>query len=242
MPVSPEKEGERTRAELLLIEEQYKSDYDSAMRSFLILLAAYTIPNDVGQINADITNMLSQSGVYDSISNLIGDGYQKAVDEISGQYTRIIGDKLDLTEEQINELQSKQEIDTLRNDANLQVFTAGLSQTLYNQQLDILNEKIVADNVNSLVKTLDNKVSTEMTTGIFSTAAIAAGLYAFTYELEKHQYVGPLDGKTRPFCRSHIGEIKSLSEWDQLDNGQISPVSVYLGGYSCRHVLVPVGI
>jgi len=47
-----------------------------------------------------------------------------------------------------------------------------------------------------------------------------------------------LDDKTREFCRKHIGEVKTLEEWDKLDNGQLNPVSVYCGGYNCRHFLM----
>jgi hypothetical protein len=58
--------------------------------------------------------------------------------------------------------------------------------------------------------------------------------------IEKFEYVGPLDGITRPFCEKHVGEVKTIEGWDKLDNGQISPVSVFCGGYRCRHKLVGV--
>jgi hypothetical protein len=61
--------------------------------------------------------------------------------------------------------------------------------------------------------------------------------------ITEFQYVGPRDQLNRTFCKfpgegGHLFEIKTKEEWDQLDNGQIGPVSVYRGGYNCRHQLV----
>lgn len=59
-------------------------------------------------------------------------------------------------------------------------------------------------------------------------------------------YGGPIDSITRPFCRRHAtvesGEVYTLQALNRLDNGagQPKPVSVYLGGYRCRHFLVPM--
>lgn len=59
-------------------------------------------------------------------------------------------------------------------------------------------------------------------------------------------YGGPIDGVTRPFCRAHhtrlTGQVYTLAALNSLDNGagQPKPVSVYLGGYGCRHNLQPM--
>lgn len=57
-------------------------------------------------------------------------------------------------------------------------------------------------------------------------------------------YTGPDDGKTRPFCSEHEGKAFSRDALDRLDNGagQPKPVSVFLGGYNCRHSLSPMTI
>jgi len=59
--------------------------------------------------------------------------------------------------------------------------------------------------------------------------------------IEQFEYVGPVDGITRPFCQDHTGEVRTIDEWDTLSNGQISPVSIYRGGFNCRHQLIGVG-
>lgn len=58
-------------------------------------------------------------------------------------------------------------------------------------------------------------------------------------------YGGPVDSITRPFCRDHhtrlSGQVYTRQGLDRLSNpGQPSPVSVYLGGYNCRHNLQPM--
>jgi hypothetical protein len=59
-------------------------------------------------------------------------------------------------------------------------------------------------------------------------------------------YGGPIDSITRPFCREHAtvesNSVYTFAALNRLDNGagQPMPVSVYLGGYRCRHFLVPM--
>lgn len=55
-------------------------------------------------------------------------------------------------------------------------------------------------------------------------------------------YLGPNDGKIRPFCRKHVGKVYTREALDRLDNGdgQPKPVSVHLGGYGCRHIPSPI--
>lgn len=60
----------------------------------------------------------------------------------------------------------------------------------------------------------------------------------------KFIYIGPDDGKTRPFCEGVLTQrtppIYSLSEIESMNNDQISPVIAYGGGYNCRHQWRPV--
>jgi hypothetical protein len=49
-------------------------------------------------------------------------------------------------------------------------------------------------------------------------------------------YIGPLDKKTREFCRKHVGKKYRLSEVEKMDNGQGLDVVTAKGGYNCRHV------
>ena len=55
-----------------------------------------------------------------------------------------------------------------------------------------------------------------------------------------YYYAGPLDDKTRPFCRQMLSYDKVLSEVDLdiLSNYLNYDVKKYKGSYNCRHTLV----
>jgi hypothetical protein len=58
-------------------------------------------------------------------------------------------------------------------------------------------------------------------------------------------YGGPIDRITRQFCRDHATattkQVYTRAALNRLTNpGQPGPVSVYLGGYNCRHSLQPM--
>lgn len=63
--------------------------------------------------------------------------------------------------------------------------------------------------------------------------------------VDVYGYGGPVDTITRPFCREHhtrlTRQVYTRQALDRLSNpGQPGPVSVYLGGYNCRHNLQPM--
>ena len=58
--------------------------------------------------------------------------------------------------------------------------------------------------------------------------------------VDKFLYIGPDDEITREFCKDHVGGIYTREEIDAMDNGQGLPVSIYGGGYNCRHHWRPV--
>ena len=64
--------------------------------------------------------------------------------------------------------------------------------------------------------------------------------YAAQANVTRFKYDGVIHPNTRPFCRERVGKIYTIAELDAMDNGQISPVSVYLGGFNCTHTLSPV--
>jgi len=70
---------------------------------------------------------------------------------------------------------------------------------------------------------------------VITEQSVASGFELFLYD-------GPDDGVIRPFCEEHVGKVWTLEELDAEDNGsnQPKPVSLFLGGYGCRHSLVAV--
>ena len=72
------------------------------------------------------------------------------------------------------------------------------------------------------------------------TAAMRSGRLFHTAQareagLTKYLYVGPLDGKTRSFCRGLVGTVHSETDIEQMDNGQTGLVLSDGGGFNCRH-------
>lgn len=53
-------------------------------------------------------------------------------------------------------------------------------------------------------------------------------------------YIGPSDGKTRPFCKGLLGKAYTSSSMSRLNNGAGLPVREYCGGYNCRHSWSPM--
>ena len=75
-----------------------------------------------------------------------------------------------------------------------------------------------------------------MATGRRSVMADAAAAEAEGVDLV-YLYVGPRDGKNRPFCAQWVG--KAVVDPSKMDNGQGLPVEDYCGGYNCRHSWAP---
>jgi hypothetical protein len=75
-----------------------------------------------------------------------------------------------------------------------------------------------------------------MATGRRSVIADAAAAEAEGVDLV-YLYVGPRDGKNRPFCAQWVG--KAVLDPSTMDNGQKLPVEDYCGGYNCRHSWAP---
>lgn len=53
---------------------------------------------------------------------------------------------------------------------------------------------------------------------------------------ELFYYAGPLDLKTRPFCRERVGKVFTRKELETADNKQLPNPLLTGGGYNCRHV------
>ena len=53
---------------------------------------------------------------------------------------------------------------------------------------------------------------------------------------ELFYYAGPLDTKTRPFCRARVGKVFPREELENADNGQMPNPLLTGGGFNCRHM------
>jgi hypothetical protein len=63
--------------------------------------------------------------------------------------------------------------------------------------------------------------------------------------ITKYEYYGTSIDDTRPFCRGHIGEVKTEKEWRKIGQGDWagkrgSDIFVSVGGHFCRHHLMAI--
>lgn len=83
-------------------------------------------------------------------------------------------------------------------------------------------------------------IQTELDTALMAFNRTVNTTKAAEVGIEFFLYTGPDDKITRPFCQEHVNKAYTLAELGDLDNGQGLPVPQYLGGYNCRHYLVPL--
>lgn len=74
---------------------------------------------------------------------------------------------------------------------------------------------------------------------------IANDMMAQQVGVDKFKYFGNVMSTTRPFCRQHVGEVKTRQEWDELGQTEwkgksSSNIFISCGGYGCRHHLIPI--
>lgn len=106
---------------------------------------------------------------------------------------------------------------------------------------------VLIDDIASIIDTTFLRAQAAVDSAIMAagrTVTINSGEAAAEATGEKYVYVytGPDDAKIREFCSKHIGKAYTIDALDKLDNGdnQPKPVSVFLGGYNCRHTLSPI--
>lgn len=83
-------------------------------------------------------------------------------------------------------------------------------------------------------------IKTEVSTTIAGFQRSVSQKKAQDVGLELFLYLGPDDDVTRPFCEERVGQVFDIDQIRDWDNGQGLPADIYLGGYNCRHQLVPV--
>lgn len=96
------------------------------------------------------------------------------------------------------------------------------------------------------LETTQKRAETAVDTAIMGAQRAATLDLAEGAGVDLYEYVGPTGGgNLRPFCSELVGKVFSKEALDSLENdplrgNQPSPVSVYLGGYNCRHSLAPI--
>jgi hypothetical protein len=105
-----------------------------------------------------------------------------------------------------------------------------LDGTLGAQPLDSL-----VDDVADLFDVTDAQARTLYDTAMAIYARQVDQLQATGEPDELFYYAGPLDTKTRPFCRERVGKVFTREQLETADNGQLPNPLLTGGGFNCRH-------
>jgi hypothetical protein len=140
---------------------------------------------------------------------------------------------------------TKQNLDTLVNQ-RLDMAATYITDYLGDVHTAVLDSVIAGKSVvpAEVIATASPRIfanlQTEITTTVMAYQRVLHLEKADKAGTDKFLYIGPLDSITRDFCRENVGRIFIRQEIDAMDNGQGLPVSIYCGGYNCRHHWRPV--
>ena len=180
------------------------------------------------------------SGVTDLVNREVSAAYadiaKETLKEFRGKYPDI-----EFSDEMVKKLQDMQTANALAIEAvNDEMRRTALRITTL-KDADFINVDQYREQIQiALFKGVGARLQTEIETGISVFSQTVLAELGTEAGLELYEYFGVDDEKTREFCADHIGEVKTLEEWSQIDNGQNGPAYPFHGGYNCRHQLIPV--
>lgn len=219
--------------------EKVANQLERLMRDNIAATSAGNATIDAALARAQIQAILTESGYYTAVGDLFSQGYQQIIDGLFADYSKLIPE-LKFTDVSSKMLQ-------MIKDRDLQIFmdlsetqATNLQRILLNYSFGVTDRQAAFEELNSMTGDFTNTSSLAVDTAISGFEQITSNMIATDSGIEFFEYVGPDDNITRPFCEEHLGQVKTLSEWDELDNGQIGPVSIYAGGWRCRHTLEAV--
>ena len=124
----------------------------------------------------------------------------------------------------------------------------------FNDQYDLTirvraaQASLVTDNIKEIIKFMQNEIggTFKQTQSVFRTTQndlynrMRTNFFKSikTKEIKKYMYSGVLDGKTRDFCRKHIGEIKTEKQWRAIKNDSGTSAWCCRGSWNCRQQIL----
>ena len=190
---------------------------------------------DVALNRQQVQNILVDSGYFTEAQNLLDN-------ESFDQYNKLYGESFQFAPASLQEIQALKQLDFGQFNQLGTKAGESLNRILTTVQLGDMSFNQAVDEFASAATQLGNHSKTWVNTGLQGVYSKANTMLAEDNGITEFQYVGPRDQITRPFCKSHLFEIKTTDEWNQLNDeqGQIAPVSVDRGGWNCRHQLVGI--
>lgn len=176
------------------------------------------------------------------------------LDEVMENIATIYGDELKLLREQWRDTANKDLVYTETDLENIETLVTFETTSAYNNvraNVDSIRAAVfreiiagVEPDLNMIVSTnaeiTKNQLQTELNTNV---AAFQRSITVSKGEdlgITHYLYSGGLIKTSREFCRERDGNIYTIDEIMKWDNEQGLPADIYLGGYNCRHELLPI--
>jgi hypothetical protein len=213
-----------------------------AFKNNVLLNAGQLEGDDLGItfIDGIVDSSLEESGYYQVINEMVNTEYQNILNSETQYLEDIVKDTVEINDDTLQRLMQQKEVD-LQNIGELtNNIQNKMSTEIFQFSQGNITRKELLNSVNKISSQFGSWTNTWIDTSIAGFKSKASTELATAYGIEKFKYLGPDDNITRPFCGRHLSEVKTIAEWNQLSNEQINPVSVYRGGYNCRHRLVAV--
>lgn len=196
---------------------------------------------DTALARQQIEQILVQSGYYETTGALLNEGYQAVVDDSAELYNKLYGKNFQFQDVSLQQLQALKNLDLEQytqlagqavTEINRALTDLQFGSINFSQAFSIIREQVVDK--------LERYAGTWLTTGLSGIYRESSITLALDNDIKKFQYVGTIIATSRPFCKKHLGEVKTIEEWNTLDNGQLAPISTYMGGWNCRHSFIGV--
>ena len=200
--------------------------------------AGSTVEADLVALN----EALRSSGFLSIVGAALNNSYTDVIN-ISGQLNETINNRIFLfSKGSVKKLKALKD-STFENikDAT-QVYLGKINNGINAIRFGTGNANAIIKDISDIFgKTLTNQAGTLIDTGVSAAWSESNVLLAEDNGIERFLYAGSLIATSRPFCIEHLNQVKTIEEWNLLDNGQgLSPISAFRGGFNCRHVLVGV--
>lgn len=219
-----------------------KSFLDSRIKKILAGVRAGELTAlETAQVLGGIVEQLRAAGLDDYLTEL---------DKLYGKELRNIGETLKAYKPRKRAFKVLTDAD-LQLTATLIEFDAAAVENKILAAADDMRSTIMravvsgeTPDIDAIREELGNKVAsnvaTELRTGLSGFNQTVINKKTEELGIELFLYVGPDDDAIRPFCEEHVEQVYTRAEIDAMDNGQDLPVSVYGGGYNCRHQWAPI--
>lgn len=223
------------------------SDFAIEIERFMIR----NIPKILDSIN---TNNLPPVEAAKLLLQLETELRRLGLDELLGTLANVYGDELRLLRQQWTDTTNKRLVLSDTDLENIETLVTFETTATFNQirgGLDAIRSAVfreviagVAPDLNAITLeasgVASNVIKTELNTNVAGFQRSLTLNKSDELGITHYLYSGGLIETSREFCRERDGLIFTRDEVNNWDNGQGLPADIYLGGYNCRHELLPI--